>query len=458
MAQPYYLVTAERSKLQKIARYARSIVQGNNGDPVIAVGSLRIVLTPETVGEIVDRAHPEDITGRRKSFDEIMSGMGAQSTAPIGHERLATLLAAREPAELSAIPRQTGPDSDLVIEGWDWHLKRTRLVDAWSLLGTHTHIDWGNIRVGQIDTGFRVIPCLGFPNPKNPKSDFVLTDLDRNYFPNDFNYDPVQNAGNPFASEYSAEDPLLGGAFDGHGTRTGSVLAGFDPTADTPYFGAAPRVPFIPVRICDSVIINHVQEPLSKAIEHLVQNGCSVITLSMGMALTLIQDRLRKAIDYAYEQGVIFVSAAGNIWDPVVAPARLNRTLAVGGCTPSLTPWNGSSFGPEVDLCAPAWPIRRASVDRKGQPTYGYGDGTSFATPMVAATAAMWLLHRGPEIEQAYPYKWQRVEAFKRVVTTTVTPGSHWNSRLYGSGILDAFAALTAALPAASSLLEDKSA
>jgi subtilisin family serine protease len=157
---------------------------------------------------------------------------------------------------------------------------------------------------------------------------------------------------------------MLGGAFDGHGTRTASVLAGFDPSVDRPYLGAAPQVPYIPVRICDSVIINHEQGALALAIEHLVRHGCSVITLSMGMALTLIDDRLRKAIDNAYENGVILVTAAGNVWGPVVAPARLNRTLTVGGCTPALTPWIGSSFGPEVDLCAPAWPIRRASADR----------------------------------------------------------------------------------------------
>ncbi|WP_300437172.1 S8/S53 family peptidase [Zoogloea sp.] len=454
MAQPYYLVTGDPKKLAKIARYARKLTGKQQGDPVLAVGSHRIVLMPAAVSRMIESAPTQPITGFPPSFAEIMEGMKAEGATPINQGRLAELLATREPAELAGIPRAELDESDLVIDGWDWHLKRTRLVDAWGLVGSAERIDWKGLRVGQIDTGFREIPCLGFKGGQ--PSSFVLTDFDRNFFPGDFTRDPFQYVGNPFASEFSALDPMLGGANDGHGTRTASVLAGFDPSVDRPYFGAAPQLPFIPVRICDSVIINHVQGALALAIEHLVRHGCSVITLSMGMALTLIDDRLRKAIDYAYENGVILVAAAGNVWDLVVAPARLNRTLAVGGCTPALIPWIGSSFGPEVDLCAPAWPIRRASADRKGRQTYGYGDGTSFATPQVAATAALWLLYRGEEIRARYPQKWQRVEAFKTLVKDTASAGGDWNREQYGEGILDAYAALRADLPPADALREDK--
>lgn len=458
MAYPFQLVVADPKKLRKIAKHARKLVDSRNGDPVMAISSMRIVLTPAAVGEIVDQAPTEDVTGRRLSFDELMARMGAESTSPLGPVRLSELLAVREPAELGALPRQELDESDLIRDGWDWHLKETRLVEAWDVFGGPENIDWKDIRVGQMDTGFRRIPALGFENADSPRSGFVLTDFDRNFLPSDFQYDPLQGVGNPFANEFSAEDPMLGGPFDGHGTRTGSVLAGYDPAAKPPYYGAAPRVPYIPVRISDTVIINHAQEGLARAIEHLVRNGCSVLTLSMGMVLTLIDERVRKAIDYAYEQGVILVCAAGNTWDPVVAPARLHRTIAVGGSTPAHTPWNGSSFGTEVDISAPAWPVRRASVDRKGRPTYAHGDGTSFATPAVAATAALWLLHWGRKIDTTYPLKWQRVEAFKRLLTSTAQPGESWNTRQYGAGILDAKAVLQADLPAANTLLEDRSA
>jgi serine protease len=84
--------------------------------------------------------------------------------------------------------------------------------------------------------------------------------------------------------------------------------------------------------------------------------------------------------------------------------------------------------------------------------------GTSFATPQVAGTAALWLRYRRDEIRQNYPQKWQRVEAFKSLVTGTAQPGIEWNRYLYGAGILDARAVLDAPLPAVDSLMRDESA
>lgn len=281
MSHPCYLITAEPKKLDKIARYARKRVPRGTGDPVLAIGSHRMVLLPVAVGGMLDDSRdPYDAT-RPQTFADIVQAMGATSATPISGERLATLLAARDPIELG-VSRAPLPDSDLYLDGMDWHLVRTRLRDAWELLGGPDAIDWGEVRVGQIDTGFRPIPALGFPADDRPS--WVLTEHDRNFFPGDFERPEHMDYGQAPRDGDSALDPLLGGAHDGHGTRTGSVLAGRDPAAN--YYGAAPRVPYIPVRISDSVLINHVQEPLARAVEHLTRHGCGVITLSMGMALT----------------------------------------------------------------------------------------------------------------------------------------------------------------------------
>lgn len=453
MATPYYLISAEPKHLKAIAKTARELAGISSGDPVIALGSHRIALAPEAINALEANDPTKPLVAR-------LEAMKAAGAWPISSERLTELVAARDALELT-VPRLI-PTGALVTGGYDWHLKATRLVEAWKEVGKEGggHWDkpgaWGNIRIGHIDTGYREHPCLGWSGAT--ESAFVLTNLDRNFFPNDF--DP--GAGMPMGSEDSALDPMAGAAFDGHGLRTASVLAGFDKGRDAQlegtvegYFGAAPCVPHIPVRICDSVFINHVQLPLALAIEYLVHNGCQVITLSMGMALTFTRGRLRRAINYAYDKGVIFICAAGNRWESVVAPARMNRTIAVGGSTPSSTPWIDSSFGPEVDICAPAWPIRRASITRSGKPTYGYGDGTSFATPLVAGTAALWLLHHGEKIASTYREGWQCVEAFKHVLKTTAQPGENWNSRLYGPGILNALDALRTSLPEPAQLLKD---
>lgn len=450
MAESWYQITAAPARLARIAAQAREATGASHGDPVLAVGSRRIVLLPVAARAMIEKASAQ--AGKSLALEDVLKGAG--DVKEIAPARVAELLAAREPAELAAVPRLALGEDDLVINNWDWHVERTGLVEAWKELGGPDGIDWGNIRVGQIDTGYRPHPCLGFD--ATDRSTFVLTDFDRNFFdvPGGVEPDPITGIGRPIGSEDSALDPLLGSPYDGHGTRTGSILAGRDKARN--YFGAAPQVPYIPVRISNSVIINNVQPGLAHAIDHLVQHGCGVITLSMGMALTFIRSEVRDAIDRAYEQGVILVTAAGNIWDPVVAPARLNRTLAIGGCTPDFTPWVGSSFGPEVDICAPAWPVRRASVDRKGKATYGYGDGTSFATPLVAGTAALWLRHHGRVIRDTYRKRWQWVEAFKHILKSKAQPGVDWDPRRYGAGILDAHAVLMAALPPPESLEMDE--
>jgi subtilisin family serine protease len=166
---------------------------------------------------------------------------------------------------------------------------------------------------------------------------------------------------------------------------------------------------------------------------------------------------LRDAIDGAYEKGVILCCAAGNNVpnEKVVFPARSPRTIAVGGSAPGMTPWAGSSHGIQVDISAPAFPIRRANTRRGDRYEFGIGDGTSFATPQVAGTAAMWLVHRRDEIGAAYPEKWQRVAAFLKILGMTASPGNNWNGNVHGPGILNAGAVLDAPLPDKATLSRD---
>jgi len=162
----------------------------------------------------------------------------------------------------------------------------------------------------------------------------------------------------------------------------------------------------------------------------------------------LVSKRLRNAINEAYEAGVIMVCAAGNIVNPVVAPARLNRTIAVGGVTTADVPWAGSSYGQETDFSSYADDLRRASV--KSGPKYSYGnggDGTSYATAITSGAAALWLAHHGAALDAAYPLPWQRVEAFRELARQTARVPPGWNPGAFGTGILDVEALLRAALP-----------
>jgi hypothetical protein len=165
----------------------------------------------------------------------------------------------------------------------DWHLVEAGIGAAWAMLGGPADIPWEDVAVGHIDTGFTTNPALGF---RADVSDWVDTAADRNFFQKELN--PLEGAPPAFATQDSALDNL-GGFSGGHGTRTMSVLCGFNETAAAKkggydgYYGAAPRVRVIPVRIENTIFIqNTFRESLPAAIHYLVDQGLGVISLSMG--------------------------------------------------------------------------------------------------------------------------------------------------------------------------------
>ncbi len=118
--------------------------------------------------------------------------------------------------------------------------------------------------------------------------------------------------------------------------------------------------------------------------------GASVINFSLGG--TEPDPSLQEAVQYAYENGVIVVAAAGNEAGPVIYPAAYDECLAVAATdyNDARVPW--SNFGPEVDVAAPGeriislvptWYFGAGSIP------YGYGGGTSFSCPYVAGMAAL---------------------------------------------------------------------
>jgi hypothetical protein len=360
-------------------------------------------------------------------------------------------------------------DATLASNGHDWHIVSGGFPQAWAALGGPGGIDWDGVQVGQIDTGYTEHPCLGW---RKGRSASVRQQDGRNFFTAE-----LQGEQDPFVQgnhdPASALDPFSG-ANGGHGTRTASVLAGFDERAAAKrlplkagdrsrrvtlhgYYGAAPKVPYVPIRLSNCVMIDNVTVELGFALEHLLEHArCQVITLSMGAAGPFgLPQKTRDMIDLAYRRGVIVCCAAGNAAPFVVAPARGPRTVAIGGCAPGDKPWVGSSFGRDVDICAPAWPVRRADTLADGRFVYGFGDGTSYATPQVAGTAALWLVKHRAALANTYREPWMRVAAFLHLLKATGRRPSGWDAARYGVGILDAAALLRAPLPDAAALVQD---
>lgn len=325
-----------------------------------------------------------------------------------------------------------------------WNLDAVKLPEAWRAYAEKADAQpLPEIRIGHIDTGYTEHEVLGPWRAHH--SPVVRADLGINFIDDELSspMDPLRPAGNP-----------------GHGTRTMAILTGKN--AAIGFYGAAPGVTVVPYRITESVLIN--QKYLDQAIRHAIDdNGCDVISISLGDPCLPVSE-VAKALDHAYERGVIVVAAAGNVTSEVTYPARYSRTIGAGGITHKggkLMPWTGSSRGIYVDICAPADDIYRADVklDGNGDYVYGYapgGDGTSYATVHVSGTAALWIAYHGRGyLRDRYEHGWQIIAAFFKLMQETATVPEGWDTHLYGAGILNAGALLDAELPEPGELRPD---
>ncbi|MER9187061.1 S8 family serine peptidase [Mesorhizobium australicum] len=239
-----------------------------------------------------------------------------------------------------------------------------------------------------------------------------------------------------------ATDPLRAGtANPGHGTATGSVAASAESGSIA---GAAPRATLVPIRCIEDVKIFD-GSPVAKAVDHAVNIGAHVITMSLG---GIWSRSLRRAIRKAVEHDVIVIAAAGNCVGLVVWPAAFDDAIAVGGSNVADQMWKGSSHGSKIDFCAPAefvWRAdRKSAADPRGK--VSGGQGTSFAAALTAGVAALWLSHfdRPAVIIEARRRSTTVQELFRAAARQSARRPAHWQAGL-GAGVINAAALL--ALP-----------
>jgi subtilisin family serine protease len=188
------------------------------------------------------------------------------------------------------------------------------------------------------------------------------------------------------------------------------------------------------------------------AIVWAVDNGARIINLSIGGVDT--SEAERQAIEYAISRGVLLVAAVGNGGEHgnrISYPAALlgGRGLTVGASTPGGKRAKFSSAASYLSLLAPGVrvlgalsPTASASAFPRARipgataaGTYGYGTGTSYATPQVAGAAALvWATdptRTATEVAQ--------------ILQRTATGRARWSPQV-GYGILDVAAAVASAL------------
>ena len=239
------------------------------------------------------------------------------------------------------------PNDTYVVSGSEWHLEKIMAPQAWNI-----NFGASNIIIAVLDSGI---------NAAHP-------DLSANTLPG---YDFVWDDNDP-NDDY------------GHGTAVVGVIAAAGNNG-IGVAGVAFHSKILPVKVMDASGFA-AYSTLAQGIRYAVDQGARIINISI--AGNSPSSTLQDAINYAWNNNVIVVAAAGNTASSGPQyPAACEYAVAVSATEPDDTLATFSSTGNHLALAAPGDNIFTTSRDL-ARP-YAAWRGTSFASPVVAGVAAL---------------------------------------------------------------------
>lgn len=275
-------------------------------------------------------------------------------------------------ALLAALPLQVLAQSLTVQQpndpGYDrqWHLQKIAAICAWE----HT-IGSQDVIVAVVDTGVDLSHPDLAPNILSSGFDFVDGDDD-------------------------ASDE------NGHGTNVAGIIAAVTHNGEG-VSGIAGGVRILPVRVLDAEGAG-TSEDIADGIRYAVDQGARVINLSLGSILPVENEIVVEAIRDAHRRGALVVVAAGNSYLPIpnFALGLEEDALIVAATDQQDRKTDFSNYGPWVGVSAPGDRIystmptyevfltsNALPPDQRFQRNYDFMSGTSQATPVVSAIAAL---------------------------------------------------------------------
>jgi subtilisin family serine protease len=175
---------------------------------------------------------------------------------------------------------------------------------------------------------------------------------------------------------------------------------------------------------------------LSEAIYYAADNGADVISMSWGSYA--YSETLKNTLDYAFNNNVVLVAAAGNYdTNSTHYPAGYDHVISVAATNNHDEKAEFSNWGPWIDVAAPGvdiystMPTYHVTLNDQGySKNYSYMSGTSMSCPFVAGIAAL-LLSKNPNLHND-----DIIKIFKRGIDPC--NASNYNPEYIGRGRINA--------------------
>ncbi|WP_436501603.1 type VII secretion-associated serine protease mycosin [Actinokineospora sp. HUAS TT18] len=222
-----------------------------------------------------------------------------------------------------------------------------------------------------------------------------------------------------------------------HGTGVAGIIAA-DPLPGIGFHGIAPGAKILPVRVSDREVGDNGASTrvdprvLADGIRFAADQGAKVINVSIAGYEDF--PAIRDAVAHAVATDALVVAAVGNGQPDETTvlpsfPAAYDGVLGVGAVDVDGARLIRSQIGKYVDIAAPGATVL-ATTRIDGHSTR---DGTSFATPFVAATAALvrsaWPTLTAPQVAQ-------------RLMATASPARGGKGSPAYGAGLVNPYRAV----------------
>ena len=269
----------------------------------------------------------------------------------------------------------------------------------------------------------------------------------------------------PDLSFEGGTDAVAGLDTYGHGTHMAGIIAGRTPGADpldpqpSDFVGVAPDARIVSVKVADNagaVDVSQVIAAIDWVVQNRTKNGLNIRVLNLSYNTDSTQspilDPLSKAVENAWNHGIVVVVSAGNEGRgalELASPAVNPYVIAVSAAEFKSGKWkvaNWATSGDGVrntDVVAPGVSIQSLRVPGSridtehpegrvtGDERLFVGSGTSQSAAVVSGAAAL-LLQQRPELTP---------DQVKNLLTDTATDANA-PAKFQGNGVIDLSAAI----------------